>query len=46
MADDKRTSIERTVDFQLNPEDLTAISEGKSQAVPNVQFFGKTAFTI
>ena len=28
------------------PEDLAAIAESKSEIVPNVQFFGKTAFTI
>lgn len=40
MVDDK------TVSFEMSDADLEAISEGKSELVPNVQFFGKTAFTI
>jgi hypothetical protein len=30
----------------MSPGDLEAISEARSEVVPNVQFFGKTAFTI
>lgn len=32
--------------YDLSNKDLEAIAEGKSQEVPNVQFFGKTTFTI
>lgn len=37
---------DKTVSFQMSDADLEAISEAKSEVVPNVQFFGKTAFTI
>ncbi|MFZ5479046.1 MAG: hypothetical protein ACOZNI_19905 [Myxococcota bacterium] len=43
MANEKHPE---PVSFEMTPEDLAAVSEGKSKAVPNVQFFGKTAFTI
>jgi hypothetical protein len=34
------------VSFEMSREDLEAVSEAQSEVVPNVQFFGKTAFTI
>jgi len=34
------------VEFELSKADLEAISENPSDVVPNVQFFGKSAFTI
>ena len=37
---------DKKVSFEMEPSDLAAISEAKSKIVPNVQFFGKTAFTI
>jgi hypothetical protein len=36
----------RNVEFGLSKDDLETISENKSDVVPNVQFFGKTCFTI
>jgi hypothetical protein len=37
---------ENKVEFGLSQDDMSAIAEGKSAVVPNVSFFGKTAFTI
>jgi hypothetical protein len=34
------------VDFSLSRADLEEIAGGNSDTVPNVTFFGKTAFTI
>lgn len=42
MVDD----VDETVCFELSDADLEAISGAKSEVVPNVQLFGKTAFTI
>jgi hypothetical protein len=37
---------DQTAEFQMSRGDLEAIAAAPSNAVPNVQFFGKTAFTI
>lgn len=42
MSDD----TSRSVDFELSNADLKSIADAKSDVVPNVTFFGKTAFTI
>jgi len=42
MSDDSS----RNVDFALSDGDLQSIAGAKSDVVPNVTFFGKTAFTI
>lgn len=39
-------NVDNNVEFSLSKDDLEAISETNSEVVPNVQFFGKTAFTI
>lgn len=42
MSDDTN----RNVAFELSDGDLKSIADAKSDVVPNVTFFGKTAFTI
>lgn len=37
---------EKSVGFELSRDDLAKIASVPSDVVPNVQFFGKTAFTI
>lgn len=37
---------EKNISFEMTDADMQDITEAQSEAVPNVQLFGKTAFTI
>jgi hypothetical protein len=43
---EERAPRDSNVDFNLSRGDLEDIAGNDSSAVPNVTFFGKTAFTI